>query len=317
MRKYNILPFLVALFAAAVSSVFAQTPTSPVDPRNPLPDWVRVNQQKKDEMERATNRDPARNIMIHLPSGPGRAAPPDLGPLAPEELDTLRAEANGYETKYGVQRVYRKKFEDVLNFPDTGMTRIFPNKNCGEGKLVTLAELERCADVPDTRSGGSTFSFRCRIDSTSGCYVKLRTDVKFKGGKFLVGDGVVQGMIADLGNIDILSVDLNHRAIQYLDDWDPKQSLPEIAEQDKALAKGIKGRGYTFTNAAPLKLNSTYIMRSVLYRYHEKGALSVPLNGTDVRVVFKVVAKNTDGSVVILWRELDRQFPRRKISDNF
>lgn len=313
MKKIKTL-YLFATLVCVAGGLFAQTPSAPVDPRNPVPDWVRVNQQKRDQMDRILNRDPARTAVS---LGGYRRPPADLAPLSYEELEALRAEANGYETKYGVPRIYRKQFEDVLNLDDTGMTRIFPNKNCGEGKLVTLAELERCADVPETRSGGSTFSFRCRVDSTTGCYTKNRTDLKLKENKFVVGDGVVQGMIADLGDIDVLTVDLNHKAVHYLDDWDPKQSLTKIAEQDAKLAKGIKGRGYTFTNAAQLKLNSTYVMRSVLYRHHEKGALSVPDNGTDVRVVFKVAAIDTDGSVLIVWRELDRQFPRRKISDNF
>jgi hypothetical protein len=315
VKKYPVAVLCIVIFAG-IAGIFAQTPSNPVDPRNPLPDWVINNQRRKDELDRATKRDPARNVMITLPSERGRGRMlPDMQPLTPEELELLRAEANGYEAKYGVPRSYRKKFEAVLNLDNTGMTRIFPNKNCGEGKVVTLAELERCADVPDTRNGGSIFSFRCRVDNLSGCNVKLRGDLKLEGNKFLAGDGVVQGMIADIGDVDILSVDPAHKALQYMDDYNPKQSLPEIAAQDKKLAKGIKARGYTFTNAAPLKLNSTYVLRSVLYRHHDKGALSAPLNGTDVRIVFKLVGREPDGSVLVLWRELDRQFPRRKISD--
>jgi hypothetical protein len=203
------------------------------------------------------------------------------------------------------------------------------------GTVVTLAEMERCADVPEGRGGGSMLSFRCapelpfeKVPVENGpysrvsyeylnlCRTRHTTDIWFKGGKFIAGDGIVQGIIADIGDIDLATLTLDHRAFSFLDDYDPKQSLTKIVKQNEVLAKGINAEGYTFTNAVPMKVNSTYVLRSVLYRYHEQGALEPPVRGVEVRVAFRVVGQEPDGSVVIIWKELDRQYPRRKISDN-
>lgn len=335
MKKIYIAAVLGLLLTSA--TLLAQTPTDPHVPNNPLPQWVLTNQQKRTEIDRATRRDPNRNITIVSPKKPRVPAPdPDRTavPATPEELEEMAKERKERGAILEVDRHYRKDFESFLNLENTSIARLFADKNCGMGTVVTLAELERCADVPEGKGGGSMFSFRCVQDrffvptmerslergivftSWDPCATKLKADMQFKGGKFIAGDGVVQGIMADLGDVNIETVDLNHKAFDFIDDYDPKQSIPKIAKQDAELANGINAKGFTYTNAAPVKLNSTYVLRSVLYRYHEEGELEPPVRGVEVRVAFRVVGQEPDGSVIIIWRELDRQYPRRKISDN-
>ena len=336
MRRY-VIPFVLAAAFFSVGSLYGQTPNAPHIPNNPVPQWVIDNAQKRAEIERGTNRDPNRNVTIVTPNRrrPAGSRLPTAYPATKEELEEMAAEKEAYEAKFGIDRNLRKKYESFLNKADTGMRRIFPDKNCGMGKVVTLAEIERCADVPTGLGGGSMFSFRCGpdylfklwtdsyqgsfravINSWSACETKLSTDIQFKANKFIAGDGIVQGIIADIGDVDLESIGLSHKAVEFMDDYNPKQSLSKIAKQNEDLAKGISADGFTFTNAAPLKINSTYVLRSVLYRYREAGATFMPRRGVDVRVAFKVVGQEQDGSVIIIWKELDRQYPGRKISDN-
>lgn len=336
MRKY-VIPCVLAAAFFSVGSLNAQTPNAPHVPNNPVPQWVIDNARARETIRSGTVADPNRNVTIVIPNRrrPTGSRVPTAYPTTKEEMEEMAAEKEAHDAKFGVDRNLRKKYESFLNKTDTGMRRIFPDKNCGMGKVVTLAEMERCADVPAELGGGSRFSFRCGPDylfklwtdsyqgssravmnSTTACESKLTTDIQFKGNKFIAGDGIVQGIMADIGDVDLESVGLTHKAVEFLDDYNPKQSLSKIAKQNEDLAKGISADGFTFTNAVPLKINSTYVLRSVLYRYHEEGQLSVPDRGVDVRVAFKVVGQEPDGSVIIIWKELDRQFPRRKISDN-
>lgn len=340
MRKTRVI-FLLGVLLVGTFGLLGQTPNAPHVPNNPVPQWVTDNARKRAEIERVTNRDPKRNITIVAPKKPRVPVPdPDraVEPATQEEIEEMAKERKERGAVFGVDRHYRKTFQLFLNMENTGIARLFPDKNCGMGTVVTLAELERCANVPEGRGGGSMFSFRCRADSLDRvpvansrenwvsyaylelCRAKLRTDIQsdiqFKGSKFIVGDDIVQGIMADIGDVDLAGLTLDHKAFGFLDDYDPKQSIPKIAKQNEVLTKGISGNGFTFTNAAPLKVNSTYVLRSVLYRYHEEGQLSVPIRGIDVRVAFRVVGQEPDGSIIIIWRELDRTYPRRKISDN-
>jgi hypothetical protein len=322
---------LFVFLVAGITTSTAQTPQDPTSvPSNPLPDWVRINAEKVREMERITERDPNRNVTIVLPRNtriPPR--PPRTDPPTSEEMAAAAEKAE----RLAVPRDYRHKYQDFLNGRYTGIKRIFPDKNCGMGEIVTLAEIERCADVPDGRGGGSMFSFRCIPDLPPAdqadrfqdmfaqrgwdpCETKFTTDLSFRRGSFVAGDGgIVQGIMANIGDADLSAIDIKHKAVEFLDDYDPKQSIAGIAEQNKALEVGIKGKGYTFSNSLPVNVNSTYVLRSVLYRYHEKGAAVEPSRGVDIRVAFKVVGIEPDGSVVILWKELDRKYPRRQLKD--
>jgi hypothetical protein len=204
---------------------------------------------------------------------------------------------------------YIKKYYSYVTSDTLGMARLFPDRNCGEGGVVTLAELERCADVPQRNRGGSLYSFR-----SPGLW-SLRKNawiLRLADGKFGVGNEIVQGVIADIGEADMEKIDLEHKAFKFLSGYDPKQKIQSIREQNIVLAAGIAANGYTFTNAAPVKAGSTYALRSVLYRYREEGA-PMPRRGFDQYIVFKAVGQEPDGSVIIIWKELKREFPRRRL----
>jgi hypothetical protein len=300
---------LLLLLLAGSSTLTAQTPEPPPDPRDPRPAWIRVNEEKRREFEKT---------LPPNPNGEGgwvpRGNPAER--RADESDDAITETASEeYQSKYGVSPDYRKKYQPFLNQLNTGIVRIFPNKNCGgRARTVTVAELERCADVPPVNDGGSIWSFRCSTENFNDCRRGQNVDLKYKDGMFLSGNGVVQGVMVDIVGAE-LSISLaKHKAFKFLKKYHPARSLPEIAGRDKALAAGIAAEGgYVFSNRLPAKLNSTYILRSVLYRYHEKGQLAPPKLGVDVVVAFKVVEKEPDGSLIVIFLELDRQRPRRQL----
>lgn len=290
-------PFLTALFAALLATldVSGQDPEA-----NKVPFPNSPNDMRPDPRTRRT---------AVVQSGRG-FDPRTFPPLQAEQMAAI-AEASAENVKYIPPMEYIRKYHVYATSPWMGLARIFPDKNCGTGGTVTLAELERCADVPQKGRGGSIYSFRAGYGLRG--LGKSGWILHYASGKFEIGNDIIQGIIADLGDVDIESVDLEHKAFEFLNGYDPKQKRKAIAEQSKLLAGGIKAEGYTFTNAAPVKSGSTYALRSVIYRYSEEGA-PLPNRGFDQYVVFKVVGQEADGSVIIIWKELTREYPRRKLN---
>lgn len=291
---------LVTIVMAVLSAVAQTGNTVPPPDLGPLPEpniYERIRRERElgGPLPRRSAGEPV------LPDFSNRIV------LTTEELNAL-IEASP-EAKFIPPIGYIKKYYSYVTSDILGMARLFPDKNCGVGGVVTLAELERCADVPQKNRGGSLYSFR------SPMLRSLRKNawiLRLADGKFQVGNEIVQGVIADIGDADMEKVDLEHKAFEFLSSYDPKQKITSIREQNTVLAAGIAARGYTFTNAALVKVGSTYALRSVLYRYREEGA-PMPQRGFDQYIVFKAVGREPDGSVIIIWKELKRDFPRRRL----
>ena len=81
------------------------------------------------------------------------------------------------------------------------------------------------------------------------------------------------------------------------------------------MRKKINSRGFVYSNIVPLKINSTYVLRSIAYKDvlrvdTAKGKFkvkTVDVKGItkDIFVAFKVIGQEADGSVILLWRKLN------------
>lgn len=305
MRSTIVLAAAI-ICVCAITSV-AQLPVSTPD-RSNVPTYAKRAQEGPQGAERKTLEAMRRDAGAAAGIQRGRA-------IIDAQMAAMVEAEEANRLKFGPPRDYQLEFQEYLNTKaDTSLERIFEFKNCGTGKVVTLAEIERCSTLPQIREGGSYLSFRCKEGMLFDCVSKNRADIRYKGGSFTVGDGIVQGIIGNLGDVSIDSVTASHPAAKFLADYDFKQTLAKIAEQDKTLAAGIVAEGYRFSNSAHVSLNSTYVMRSVLYRHRQEGQFFFPPRGSDVRVVFKVVGIEPDGSAVILVKELSREYPRRQIN---
>lgn len=294
MRSIAILGLAIVFTLASSLTGQAQS-TAPVKPSPPF--WGKIGPQNPLGRKETKKQQPA------------RPAKPADKPLTPEEEEATRQAEEEERIKFGPPQDYHIKYRDYLTSEKRGLVRLFADKNCGRGPTVTLAELERCADVPAGDAGGSVYNFRApgvRNLRSSGWLLH------YENAKFEVGNDIVQGVIADIGDIDLEKVGMGHDAFDFLKDYDARQDKRSIIAQKEVLAKGIAKNGYTLSNSAAIKKGSTYALRSVIYRYAEAGA-EVPDRGFDQYVVFKVVGMEEDGSVIIIWKELKRDLPRRQI----
>lgn len=232
---------------------------------------------------------------------------------SPEELARRREEMENWnETKQMLRppNSYYERFGDLLIDDDIRLARIFVDKNCDAGKTVTVEELERCDGVPPVKGGGSFYSFRL---NTNYVYGNNWWDIHLADNQFKVGNDTVQTIIADIGKISLLDVNLKTKAFEFLKKYKPVQTLAEIRENNKALKKGIESNNFTYSNSVAVNFDSTYVLRTVAYRLSNEPQWGGTGTGLDSFLAFKIVGREADGSLVILWKHLKTELPRREL----
>lgn len=214
--------------------------------------------------------------------------------------------------------IYYQKYASLLKNNKFTLARLFVDRNCDAGKTVTVEELERCGDFIPVKGGGAFYSFRTR---TNKGYQKDWWDAHFIDGKLKVGNDSVQSIVAEIGDVEPEIVKLNSAPIEFLKKYKAKESFIEIAEQNKVLQKGIVFKNYIYSNTIAAKPSSTYVLRSIAYRLEDESVFSDEIGqdaagsgrGKDVTAVFKIVGLESDGSLILLWKELKTDLPRRRL----
>lgn len=123
-------------------------------------------------------------------------------------------------------------------------------------------------------------------------------------------------MIASAGDQPIQSLTKESDWVKGITNFVPALDVENVARQDKELLAGIPIGNLSYKKSAPIVENTTYILRSIAYRIKlvnlPKGEKSTsPVINEDKRddviVVFRIVKKDPDGTLLLLWRELSRK----------
>jgi hypothetical protein len=241
-----------------------------------------------------------------------------------------------------VPEIYYEKYKDLLNEKNVYMARLQPDKNCYGKYVVSIEELERCSDVIPVSGGGSLYSFKLRLNYPLSAYfmhiensVALRNNkptlgfdkeldwwnIRFINDKFVVQNSVMRGIISEIGDVDLKNISLTSKELEFLNNFKQKDTLEEVKEQNAALKNGISFNNFVYFNSSPVKLDSTYVLRSIDYgsilaereflkrfpvekQIKAKKAYKRVDKRADLTIVLKVVGLEEDGSVIILWKEL-------------
>lgn len=208
------------------------------------------------------------------------------------------------------------QYQQLLSQPRTGMMRLLPDIGCYDNMNVLKAD-EVCRNaVPES----SFFSFREREHT-----LEALSDIRLKSGH-LISDGILsQGIITSLGNISIERVSLDTAGIGYLRSFEPEPVAPDAKTQYIQFVNGIKSGDHEYRKAVRVVENSTYAIRVVAYRGNVfrsfRGWKFDLLEGDkriDITIAFRVVRKDPEGAVTIVWKELERResprlkFPKKK-----
>ena len=266
----------------------------------------------------------------------------DMSPLPPALYNGVEKDRKRLRETYKRTRnmlvvpgTYYEKYKDLLNEKNVFLARLQPDKNCYGKYVVSIEEIERCSDVMPISGGGSLYSFRLRSNYPLTAYVMRIEDnitltgkkpalgfdkevdwwnIRFVNDKFIVQNSSMRGIISELGDVDLKDINPTSKELEFLNNFKQKNTLEEVKEQSEALKNGISFNNFVYFNTSPVKLNSTYVLRSIDYssvrqmqlmrQFQPKKSYKLVDKRADLTIALKVVGREEDGSIIIIWKEL-------------
>jgi hypothetical protein len=206
-----------------------------------------------------------------------------------------------------------EKHKDFLKRSKTGIFLLLPDFDC-ETKYLIRTDANCANFVPGTWA----YSLRRKNYSDADFH-----DIRFNDDSLSSSGLLNQGILVSLGDVPLESISLNSDGVKHLADFKPSTMREEASNQFEQIAKGIKEYNYVYSKKTKVVVNNTYAMRLVAYKFEDKW-LSRFNNSTvtaqdlkffqlegdkrvDLTVAFRVISKNADGGITILWKELDRK----------
>ena len=196
------------------------------------------------------------------------------------EIESLREQIKSKEAALlAPGREDLDAFAEFLAQPRTGIVRLLPREQW-DGKL-------------SMRGGGAYYSFtRLTHEYGFGSDISLeqnRLGVGFAGADF--------GFLVNLGNVPIETVTTETDGVRYLAAFKTPSAEPDARAEQRRTSMGFEVDDWSYKSWLPVYTKQTYAVRSVDY------------GGSDVLVAFRVVRKDADGSVVLVWKLL-KKFPK-------
>ena len=177
----------------------------------------------------------------------------------------------------------RAAYAEFLSQPETGLIRLLPRETGGEA-LGAKSALT-------IRGGGCFYSF-ARLTHEYG----RGSDIEFESDHLSVGfAGFDYGAMAAIGDVALEEISSEHPSASSLASY--KAPAEESLARTEARSFGGRGRvidGVLYQSRLPVQLATTYLLRSINY------------DDSDILVAFRVIRKDSDGSVVLLWKLLNK-----------
>lgn len=170
----------------------------------------------------------------------------------------------------------RAAFADFLQQPGTGIMRLLPR--------------EKYDAVLAMRGGGAYYSFT-RLTNEYG----YGSDIGLEQGSLSVGfAGADFGILTVLGDVTLDEVKPELPAVEYLSSYNPPTKRSEVDAFWKQVSTGYTINDVAYKNRVPARVDTTYVLRSISY------------DRSDVLVAFRVVRRDADGSLIIVWKMLKK-----------
>lgn len=209
-----------------------------------------------------------------------------------------------------------RKYEQFLEQPRTGIFRLMPDLGCAENINILKADAVCLSFVPES----SYYSFREKEHT-----IEILADIRLKNG-FLISDGILsQSLLVNLGEVSLEDLAPTNEGLKFLSGFSPDSQGIEAQKQFIQLMRGVKVGKYEYKKALPMIENATYALRVVAYKGNVfrsfRGYRFDILDGDkriDLTIAFRVIRKEQDGAVTLLWKEIERKdsprliLPKRK-----
>ena len=208
------------------------------------------------------------------------------------------------------------KYARFLDQPRTGIFRLMPDIGCTENINIIRADAVCLNFIPES----SYYSFREKEHT-----IEMLADIRLRNG-FLISDGILsQSILVHLGETALEKIAPVSPGLEYLSNYTPDAQSADAQKQYLQLMRGVKVGNFEYKKAWPTIENATYALRVVAY----KGSVYRSFRGyrfdvlfgdkrIDITIAFRVIRKETDGGVTLLWKEIERReaprlvYPKRK-----
>jgi hypothetical protein len=207
---------------------------------------------------------------------------------AAAEIESLREQIKAREAALlATSDEDRRAYAEFLARPDTGLVRLLPR--------------EKWDDKLSVKGGGAYYSFE-RLTHEYG----YGSDVQLEQNQFSVGfAGADFGFMLNLGDVPLENVSAETDAVQFMASF----KAPSVEAEARASYRQFGGGDghtagqWTYRSRLPAVAGNTYALRSVNY------------GDSDLLVAFRVARKDADGSVVLLWKLLEK-YPKPSLQRN-
>jgi hypothetical protein len=204
------------------------------------------------------------------------------------QIEAKRAELAALEKKFlAPSEEDVATYSEFLQQPDTGLARLLPRETFDNKNSLTI------------RGGGAYYSFTRRTHEYGwGTQIGLEQDtfgVTFAGADY--------GMLTRVGDVPLSAITLEHPAAKFLASYDPVIEEPLARSEYTRFANGVKVGDTLYKTHQPAIVNNSYVLRGIHY------------SDSDVLVAFRVVRKDSDDSVIILWKLL-KKYPKPVLARN-
>jgi hypothetical protein len=166
----------------------------------------------------------------------------------------------------------RKAFAVFLKQPNTGLMRLVPDI---QKKVTSVANLK----APPV--SGFSYSFVKKAYSTF-----RDADILLWRDQLMVGG---YGLITTLGDEPLETITIAHPSAAYL-----SSNQPPFDQVEKVKRIGFDVDGKHYSREAAIELNQTYLLRSIIRKK------------SDALVALRIVRKESNGSVTIAWKRLEK-----------
>jgi len=176
----------------------------------------------------------------------------------------------------------REANAEFLAQPDTGLVRLLPREI-----YDSYEHPERRLGI---RGGGSYYSFTRQTHEYG-----WGTQIGLEQGQLKTSfAGADYGLLANLGDVPLYTLSLDQNAVKMLVLYERAGDEPRARAEYQRFVTGSNLGETPYKTSLPAKVNNTYLMRGIHY------------GDSDVVVAFRVTRKDTDGSLIIAWKLLNK-----------
>ena|SRR5437870_4179190 len=203
-----------------------------------------------------------------------------------KQIEVKRSELAALEKKFlAPSQEDRAIYAEFLAQPDTGLIRLLPRETFDRDDKVTI------------RGGGAYYSFALLTHAYG-----RGSDIELQLNRLSVGfAGFDYGLLAKAGNGPLDEVTFEHPSVRALAKYKAATTESDARLEHRRFGAGASIDGITIGSYLPVEINSNYVLRSINY------------SDSDVLVALRVIGKDEDGSVAILWKLLKR-FPKPEVT---